>query len=85
MGQWGGGDEASICVSLLQASHLCEALNPDFLSIQDTGCPEIFEGVNGSFVGLFSVSMGIMTQYQCLPCPDNTIRIKNTESHHFYK
>ena len=47
-GQWdsGGGDEASICVSLLQASHLCEALNPDFLSIQDTGCPEIFEGVN---------------------------------------
>ena len=55
-GQWdsGGGDEGSICVSLmLQASHLCEALNLNFLSVQDAGCPEIFEGVNGSFVGLF--------------------------------
>ena len=56
-GQWdrGRGDGGSICVSLL---HTMGALN-----LLNTGCPEIFEGVNGSLAGLFSSSFCITTEF----------------------
>ena len=74
-GQWdrGRGDGGSICVSLL---HTMGALN-----LLNTGCPEIFEGVNGSLAGLFSSSFCITTEFALYK-----IWIENTVqcSQHFY-
>ena len=73
--QWdrGRGDGGSICVSLL---HTMGALN-----LLNTGCPEIFEGVNGSLAGLFSSSFCITTEFALYK-----IWIENTVqcSQHFY-
>ena len=74
-GQWdrGRGDGGSICVSLL---HTMGALN-----LLNTGCPEIFEGVNGSLAGLFSSSFCITTEFaQYKIWIENTVQC----SQHFY-